>query len=262
MMTLGTESLSRILDSMDLDAWQFHPVAESTNDLAMAWAREGAPDGSLVLADAQTAGRGRSNRHWVTSPGTGLAMSLVFRLTSEEKPFVSRFTALSALSLVKALEPYSLEAEVKWPNDILLCGKKVGGVLVEADWLGDEPVGLVVGMGVNVSAGSVPITPLRYQAVSIEDALGRQIDRWELLALILKEMKVTRSILTRGAFIDLWNAHLAFRDQWIRIKMAGQVEQRVKLLGVTEAGSLLIQTEEGKKETVIDGEIVMTAFDV
>lgn len=253
------ERLTNLLDPLGLGAWQYHPVLGSTNDLALAWARAGAPDESLVLADAQTAGRGRGDRRWQTEPGCGLALSLFFRPTTEEKTCVSRFTALLALSLVKALEVYDLKAEVKWPNDILLVNKKVGGVLVETDWVGEELLGLVAGMGVNVKAGSVPKKPLRYPAISVEDALGRNIDRWALLVEILVEMRAIRSILTEEGFIDLWNAHLAFRNQWIWFISPEGTEERVKLLGVRGDGALELQEQDGENKTAITGEIVMAA---
>lgn len=255
------EKLTRILTPLELGAWQYHSTLESTNDLALAWLQQGTPDWSLILADEQTAGRGRNQRPWLTRPGSGLAMSLVFRLNPMEQSHVPRFTALAALSLVKTLDSYGLAADIKWPNDILLCGKKAGGVLVEVDWVGDELLGLVIGMGVNVGVESVPTTRLRYPAISIEEALGEQMDRWGLLANILKEMKALRRMLPDQDFVDLWNTNLAFCGQWIRFKERGETAQRVKLLGVSGEGELRLLQEGGKKKTAIDGEIVMAVSD-
>ena len=105
------EKLTHILTPLKLGAWQYYSTLESTNDLALAWLQQGTSDWSLILADEQTAGRGRNLRPWLTRPGSGLAMSLAFRLNPVEQSHVPRFTALAALSLVKVLVSHGLEAE-------------------------------------------------------------------------------------------------------------------------------------------------------
>jgi len=246
------------LDPLPLSAWQFHPVATSTNDLALAWAQAGAPDGALVVADEQTAGRGRGERRWMTQPGGALAFSLILRPTPREAACVPRFTALAALGLVAALAKLGLPAQVKWPNDVLLAGKKVAGVLVEADWQGGELNALVVGMGVNVAHASIPPDDkLRYPATSVEGALGEPLDRWALLREVLHAMLSYRRILTEPAFIDLWNEHLALRGDWVSFRLADGDTQRMKVLEVLPDGRLKLETAEGDVLNALAGEIQM-----
>lgn len=255
------EKLSNYLSPLGLGAWEFHPVIGSTNDRALAWARAGAPDWSLVLADAQTAGRGRYTRRWVTNPRVALAMSLVLRPSISEGAHISRFTALAALGLVRALAGLGLTAEIKWPNDVLLQRKKVAGVLVEGDWQADFMEALVVGMGVNITSAAVPSAEtLRYPATSVVDAAGEHVDRWALLADILGAMMEIRSLLADNAFVTEWNAHLAFRNETVLFRIPGEDGQRVKILGVGQDGRLSVQREDGQMIKVVSGEIV-TAFD-
>ena len=252
------ENLFTLLEPLGLGGWQYHPQVTSTNQLALTWAREGAPNHALVVADTQTAGRGRTGRQWVTNPGAALAVSLIVRPTSQETAYFSRFTALAALGIIQALARLGLEAVIKWPNDILLDGKKVAGVLVEADWQAGDLEALVLGMGVNVSPQAVPTSDaLRYPAISVVDAAGKDVDRWELLADTLQAMLVIRSYMTEEIFLQTWNEHLAFREQWVSFRLPGQEMQRMKIMGVTPDGWLSMETEDGVRVDAVEGEIGM-----
>jgi BirA family biotin operon repressor/biotin-[acetyl-CoA-carboxylase] ligase len=211
-----------------------------------------------VLADEQTAGRGRKSRRWEMTPGKGLAMSLILRPTSAEEAHISRFTALAALGLVHALRGYGLVGKIKWPNDVLLRGKKVAGVLVETAWVGDAIETCVIGMGVNVDLGSVPESAdLRMPATSVEAAAGVPVNRWTLLADILQAMMALRPIITGDAFIEAWNQHLALRDAWVNFHFSRGVVEKVKLQGIDGDGKLTLQHKDGREETVNSGEILV-----
>jgi BirA family transcriptional regulator, biotin operon repressor / biotin---[acetyl-CoA-carboxylase] ligase len=201
----------------------------STNDLALEWAQAGAPDWALVVADAQTAGRGRGDRRWVTEPGGALAFSLVLRPTPAEAGCFPRFTALAALGLVNALSGLGLAAQIKWPNDVLLAGRKVAGVLVEADWQAARVEAAVIGLGVNVSPGSVPpVHTLRYPATAVElswVALWTAGRCWQTL---VRRCGITAAILAQDALIDAWNAHLALRGEWVRFQVDDAAPQAVR----------------------------------
>lgn len=255
---MNAHRLQLYLDPLPLSAWKYHPVAGSTNDLALDWAREDAPDSALVVADAQTAGRGRGDRRWVTTPGAALAFSLILRPTPPEVSCVPRFTALAALGLIDTLEKWGLQGEVKWPNDVLLGGKKVAGVLVEADWQGDFPTALVVGMGVNVTPEAVPLNgELRYPATSVEDAIGKGVDRWALLAETLSAMLAYREMLTTPEFMEAWNIHLALRGAWVPFRMPDGKTQWMKVLSVLPDGRLHLEQGDGARLKAAAGEIAM-----
>ena len=185
-------SLETILTDLPVPSVHFFPTLDSTNDEAWRWVDTGAPDGSLVIADEQTAGRGRLHRHWVTIAGSSLAFSLVLLSPSIDPRFYSRLTGIAALAVCQALRThYSLPALVKWPNDILVNERKAGGVLVETRWSGDDLVAAVIGIGINIAPESVspavlPPHSLSFPATYIEGALGHPVDRMELLHTILK----------------------------------------------------------------------------
>ena len=245
-------------ENLGLGGWRFYKTIGSTNDLALEWAGRGAQDWSLVVAENQTAGRGRGGRHWLSQPGCGLTFSLILRPTVEEMACFPRFTALAALGLVGALAELGLTAQVKWPNDILLENKKVAGILVEADWVGEHVDIVVIGMGVNVSPCSVPSREyLRYQAISIENVLENRIDRWALLAAVIQKMREYRTILTSGAFIRIWNAHLVLRGETVHFKLTDGELLTGLLAGVNQAGELEIQKSNGELVTLIAGEILI-----
>ncbi len=254
-----TDDLNPYLHPLNLGAWRYFPSVSSTNDVALDWARQDAPDWALVVADAQTAGRGRNRRCWMTLPGSSLAMSLVLRPSPKEVSCFSRFTALGALGLMRALSGLGLHAELKWPNDILLARKKVAGVLVEADWQADRVVSVVMGIGVNITPESAPPPEgLRYPATAVETVLGAQVDRWALLAEALKAMRTYRTIIADEAFMQAWNDELAFKLAWVRFKMTGEAWQTVRVLEVRPDGQLALEHEDGRQTTAATGEILMS----
>jgi BirA family transcriptional regulator, biotin operon repressor / biotin---[acetyl-CoA-carboxylase] ligase len=256
-MTLP-EDLSPYLDPLGLGAWRYLPVVGSTNDVAREWASAGAPDWALVVADAQTAGRGRGERRWLTEPGGALAFSLVLRPTPAESGCFPRFTALAALGLTRALAGLGLAAQLKWPNDVLLVGRKVAGVLVEADWQSARVEAAVVGMGVNVSPGSVPpADSLRYPATSVETVLGARIDRWALLAETLIAMRDYRAVLAGDGLVEAWNANLAMVGEWVRFQVHGESPQKLRVLGVNPDGQLMLERKDSSLTQALSGEILM-----
>mgnify|MGYP002395868590 CR=1 FL=1 len=254
---VNQEKLAPYLEGLELGAWRYFHEVGSSNDHALAWASSGASDWSLVVADSQTAGRGRKGRRWVTTAGEALAMSLVLRPSEQEIAHFSRFTALAALGLIQALGKMGLQGEIKWPNDILLGKEKVAGVLVEADWQGNEMNGLVVGMGVNITQASVPErAQLRYPATSIEAVLGKKINRWRLLVDILSAMMTVRSYLSEDAFVREWNEKLAFRGDCVVFRLPGENPEPMRLVGVTQGGQLSLELTDGQRIEAVSGEIL------
>lgn len=252
------DTVGSYLDQMDIPAWRFFPMVGSTNDMALNWAKQGAPDWTLVVADAQTTGRGRAGRHWITEPGCALAFSLVFRLSPDEVAYYARLAALGGLGLIYALEGLGLRGSLKWPNDVLLSGAKVGGVLVESSWLADQLEAAVIGIGVNVSFGSVPpAEELRYPAIDIQSALGEPVDRWSLLAQIVHGLRKYRNILAEDAFVAACNQYLSWRDEWVRFQRPGEQPQEVRIIGIMSDGRLSVETQDDRKFDVLNGEIIM-----
>jgi BirA family biotin operon repressor/biotin-[acetyl-CoA-carboxylase] ligase len=246
----------RKLSSLHLGSFRYYETIGSTNDEALAWASLGAPDLSLVVADEQTSGRGRMDRRWFTTPHTALAMSLILRPTDVERAHLHRATGLLAISLTESLLALGLLPQIKWPNDVLLGGKKVAGILVESSWMGENLDAMVLGLGVNVLEAAIPpADKLLFPATSVETELGHSIDRVDLLKDILARVLDWRPNLGTDAFLKAWEKSLAFRGQQVQVGGSGEEPVIGELLGLEPDGGLRLRTEHGKSITVHFGEV-------
>ena len=227
------------LASLPLGGLRFFDTIGSTNDEALAWAALGARDLSIVIADEQTSGRGRAGRKWHTPPGAALAMSLILRATPTERTMPARVTGLAALALVQACGKHGLQAEIKWPNDILLRGRKTAGILVESTWAGNELDSSVIGIGVNVAKAAVPpADELSFPATSLEAELGQPLNRLEVLRDILVGIFGWRPRIGSPEFIQEWEQALAYRGETVTIGRENETPLTGKLLGLEPDGSL------------------------
>lgn len=242
------------------------PETGSTNDVAQKLLEQGTPDGTLVVADAQTQGRGRLGRQWVTTPGAALAFSLALRPTSRESERLAFFSPLAGLAVCQTLvEDYHLPAEVKWPNDVLLGRRKTCGVLVEAAWTGERLLGVVVGIGVNVAPSSVPPDQdVMFPATCVEQAYreaggqgspGTALDRMDLLAKIINSFFRLRPAMGSPAFLRLWQERLAFRDELVRVDPAAGDPIFGRVRGIDPNGNLRLQTQAGDEIHVAVGDV-------
>jgi BirA family biotin operon repressor/biotin-[acetyl-CoA-carboxylase] ligase len=253
------ESTLRVaLSGLPVPSVHYFAQIGSTNDQAQTLLEQGTPDGTLVVADAQTQGRGRLGRRWVTIPGAALAFSLALRPSLGEQENLVFFSPLAGLAVCRALtEEYGLPAEVKWPNDVLLNRRKVCGVLVEAVWSGSHLQGVVVGIGVNVTLSSVPPDhEVLFPATCVEQALGRPLEREALLAAILRQFLALRPSLGSAAFRQDWQSRLAFRGQEVRVDLPGAGETLTgQVIGIDEQGNLRLQTPSGDEVCVTVGDV-------
>jgi BirA family transcriptional regulator, biotin operon repressor / biotin---[acetyl-CoA-carboxylase] ligase len=262
-------SLISALAGMGFPHIRYFDRLDSTNDEAWRWVEAGASHLALVVADEQTAGRGRVGRHWVTPPGAALAFSLVLLPPALNPGLLPRLTPLGALAVHSVLERiYHLPALVKWPNDVLVGGSKVAGVLVETRWSGEKLAAAIIGIGINiapesVSAASLSPAGLNFPATCLELELKQPVDRLECLGAILYEL--THTWLPRlplSEFIQQWEARLAYRHQWVELRSenspAGDGSAGVvigKLVGLTQDGALQLATRDGSRMVVTSGEL-------
>lgn len=226
---------------------------DSTNAEALRWGGEGAPHGALVTADSQTAGRGRRGRNWSSPAGKGLYLSLILR-PGPKLDTVARLNFAACLAGVRVIhELTGLECHTKWPNDILLRGRKIGGLLSEADVQNGKLNFVVVGLGLNVNheAEDLPLRVL-YPASSLLLETGHQ---WPIPAVReawLHDFEVFYNRLLSGE----WSALRA--EFWRRCAQRGQ-EVTVQSEGGTLAGTasaldfegaLLIENETGQHRAI------------
>jgi BirA family biotin operon repressor/biotin-[acetyl-CoA-carboxylase] ligase len=238
---------------------------ESTNLAAENHIKKGASAFSLVLADTQTAGRGRHGRSWETRAGKALAFSWILypdpRIITPET--LGNLSGLGALAVAEALiEEYQLAAEIKWPNDVLVGGKKVCGVLVDVHWIGNQLKDAVLGIGINVSRGSIPEEKdLHFPAACLEDVAGRDISRLELLVKVMLSLLKWYPELSSRSFTTAWQERLAYKNEAVVLKTEKKITDQGKLLGVSDEGSLILHSDSGVDRQYRTGEIQLRLVD-
>jgi BirA family transcriptional regulator, biotin operon repressor / biotin---[acetyl-CoA-carboxylase] ligase len=253
---MNQKELEKTLSKLPLGDVRYFDSIGSTNTEALAWATSDAKDLSLVIADEQTAGRGRLDRKWFTPKGAALAFSLILRPRSEENPFLTRIVGLAALAVVDSLQTRGLIAQIKWPNDVLLNGRKVAGILVESVWSGEEVDCLVIGTGINILKSAVPSAELlNFPATSLEESLGPDVQREELLNDILTGIIALRPHIGTDSFIASWEKVLAFRGELVQIEAENGNPITGKLLGLESDGGLRLSDEQGNSITVRFGDV-------
>jgi BirA family transcriptional regulator, biotin operon repressor / biotin---[acetyl-CoA-carboxylase] ligase len=235
-----------------------HETLGSTNDLAKELGSQGAPEGTVVVAETQTRGRGRLGRDWNSPPGVGLYVSLLLRpeLPPEELPQITLTAAVAAVKAVQAV--CGLTPGIKWPNDLLWEGKKLGGILTEMETESDCIRHLVVGLGVNVNNRDFP-PEIAATATSLSLASCGPVSRLHLLQAYLEEFEALyHRFLNRefNAILSQWKEFAVTLGRVVTVRQ-GLKEITGLALEVAPDGALLIETRPGEVVRVTSGEIVL-----
>lgn len=239
----------------DTDAFQLNVLAEcdSTNTQLMRLAEAGAPAGTVIVAERQSAGRGRRERVWISSPLHSLTFSLLWRFAAESSAPEALSLAVG-LGLQRALAVAGVPAAVKWPNDILCRGRKLAGVLIEVQ-PGDIK-SAIIGIGINLRLPPHMPAAIAGNAIALDEVLSQPPTRERLLAVLLSELAATLHRYQSEGFAGLrdeWQARHAFQGSNVRITGGGEDIEGI-CSGVTERGELLIKTEKGTQR-VITGDV-------
>lgn len=230
----------------------------STNAVAFRMAEDGAPEGTTVIADSQSGGKGRLGRVWASPPGVNLYCSIILRPPIQPMA-ASQLTFLSVVALARAIEQMTnLSPRIKWPNDILIDGRKVAGLLNEMSAETDKVNFVVLGIGVNLNM-TVDQFPsdLRHPATSILIESGVRVRRTDFARCLLRELdEVYATFLQKG--------YDPVRGEWLqRSRLAGEQvtvsdNGRVtagRVLGIDEYGALLLETDDGSKVQILAGDV-------
>lgn len=238
----------------------YRPVSESTMDDARRMAqRFNLQAGALVLAESQTAGRGRAGRAWVSPPDVNLYFTvLLFPAVSALRPlaWVTPLAVALAVEEVAQAKGATVVADLKWPNDVLIAGKKVAGVLIETENLGEKFVALV-GVGVNVNLEMVDHPEISDIATSVKEAIGLKVAREEVLAAFCNhfERLYEESLGGSRRPFQMWRERLVTLGQTVVAPGAdGLVEGRA--VDVEEDGALVIETGDGWRQRVEAGDVL------
>jgi BirA family biotin operon repressor/biotin-[acetyl-CoA-carboxylase] ligase len=229
----------------------------STNDVARRLAEQGTPEGTLVLAEVQTAGRGRMGRRWEAPAGSSLLFSLVFYPQLEPQQ-THRLTMCCALGVAEAiLETTGLPATLKWPNDVLVHGRKVAGILTETGLTGDRLDWAIVGIGINVNFSRHVLERLAPGASTLASEAGHKVSRRQLLHALLKRIETHLLDLNRpDLLVEAWRSCLSTLGRRVAVAGAEGVTR-----GLAEAvdrdGALLIRDDVGRVHRFLAGDVTI-----
>ena len=233
----------------------------STNDLALEWAANGATEGTVIVARAQTAGRGRQGRRWVSPADVGLYVSLILR-PCRVVPLLTHTVGVALAESLRALT--DLQIELKWPNDLVIKTtkqvvseyRKVGGILTESAGRSGPCQYVVVGFGINLEASNLPIEVAKL-ATSVEAELGDKVDSARLMVESLAAIVRWHKILLEGqtdVILNRWRA-LSPTSEGAHVEWRGQSEWHGGMtVGIDDGGALLVR-KENQIERVLAGEI-------
>lgn len=259
MEPFSAQDIRRGLDTAFLgQSLVFLPETGSTNDEARRLAQSGAPEGTLVITDHQTSGRGRLERRWEAPPGSSLLMSLVFRppLAPHE---VQRLTMVCGLGVIDAIESETgLQVGLKWPNDVVAGGAKVAGILTEFGSTGNKVDFVMVGLGLNVNFDPAWLPEgLSVPATSLSRELERPVARLPLLWALLQAMETRYTALKAGRSPHTeWAERLVTLGQSVTVATTGALLEGVAE-GVNADGALLVRLDNGRLETVMAGDVTL-----
>ena len=234
------------------------PELGSTNDHLKELARQGAPEGLVVLAERQTAGRGRLGRSFQSPAGLGLWMSILLRpdCPPERLPRVTALTAVACTGAIRSI--CGVEAGIKWPNDLVCRGRKLCGILTELESDG-QGLAVVIGIGLNVAHRREDFPPeLRETATSLEMVTGRDVPREALAAALLRSLdRMYRDCLADdlAAWLGAYQAACVNLGREVRILRPDGREDRGTALGVDRDFGLVVRRENGTEEVLRSGEI-------
>ncbi len=229
----------------------------STNDVARELAEAGAEEGTTVVAAEQTAGRGRYARRWHSPRGEGLYHSIILRPTipPARAPLLG---AVAAVALAETLrEEYGVAADIKWPNDVMIGGRKVAGILMELEADEERVRYIILGVGVNINQVSFPeeiadaATSVRRETGMIYDPEGfrrrffARLQRWYEVWRTMGEARVLERYMALSSYV---------RGQWVNV-LCGDRRVRGRTCGLTPAGALLVEIEGGGIEAILAGDV-------
>ena len=232
----------------------YHEVVDSTMDEARKTVEAGAPEGTVILAEEQRAGRGRFNRSWVSPRGQNLLFSVLLYPSPSQ---LNQMNMASSLAVARAIEEVSgLQPTIKWPNDVRLSGRKAAGILIESSVEG-EKLSAIVGIGVNVNFDPSQTSEIASIATSMSAEAVRSFPRGQVLEAILAEMeRLYLNVRSGETIVDEWSVKVETLEKQIQVRWGDQVYEGVAQ-GLDGEGNLLLQLGDGSVLKVTAGEVTL-----
>jgi len=229
-----------------------YPSLSSTNDIAKREAKKGAREGTVILAEEQTAGRGRLKRAWL-SPRGSIALSIILHPTSAQLPYLIMVASLASARCIEKVG--GLEAQIKWPNDVLINDKKVCGILIESDVRGSAVDYAVIGIGINVNLKTADFPEIAATATSLSQELGRELSRREMIRCLLVEVESLYLALPEGDIVFReWRDRLVTLGKEVEVS-SGKTSYKGIAESVASDGSLFLRQPDGSLIKIVAGDV-------
>jgi BirA family biotin operon repressor/biotin-[acetyl-CoA-carboxylase] ligase len=232
----------------------YHPSLPSTNDVAKQKARQGAKEGTVIVAGEQTAGKGRMKRGWLSPPGS-IALSIILY---PQLAYLPSLIMVASLGVAHCVEKVAgLKAEIKWPNDVLIKSKKVCGILIESEVKGGRADYAIIGIGINVNLKPADFPEILPLATSLSHELRKDISRLELVRCLLAEIESLYLTLPSGDIVyQEWRDKLVTLGKKVRLS-----SEEATLEGIAESvardGSLRLRQSDGSLTKVVAGDVTL-----
>ena len=227
----------------------------STMDLARQEAEGSAPDGTLVVADEQTQGQGRRGRRWVSPPGGNIYATIILRPGRWDIRSLGMVAPLAVCEAVDAVA--DVRSVIKWPNDLLIEGRKIGGVLIDTRLSGEEVEYALVGVGINVNFDPSQHDEIREMATSLASEVGRELSREELLAAFLNRFeRLYLAARSDESVYEAWKARLETLGRRVEVRLGDRIEEGIAE-DVDADGNLLLRREDNSIVVLTAGDVTL-----
>lgn len=232
----------------------YHPRLKSTMDVARRQAQQGATEGTIVIAGEQTAGRGRIKRAWL-SPKGSIALSLILY---PELGYLSSLIMVASLAVVHSIERVTaLKSQIKWPNDVLINGKKVSGTLIESEVKGNQVDYAILGIGINVNLRLSDFPEIPPTATSLSQELGRDVSQLAMIRRLLVELERLYLALPSGDSVyQQWRNNLMTLGKKVRVSSDETTYEGIAE-SVAQNGSLLLRQPDGSLVKIVAGDVTL-----
>ena len=235
---------------------QCFETVDSTNLIVKDWAQQGAEEGRSAVAEEQTAGRGRRGRSWISPPGENLYFSILLRPQAEASR-MAMITLLMAIAVTQSVRELHLDAKIKWPNDVVINGKKICGILTEMYQSAAGSFFLVIGTGINVNQKEFP-EEVKKTADSLALELGTDVDREVLLASVLRHFLDCYDSFLETMDLsgqkELYESFLVNKGRVVEV-LDPKGKWQGTAIGIEKTGELLVQRKDSSVEAVYAGEV-------
>jgi len=232
----------------------YYPSLTSTMDVARREAQQGAAEGTVVLAEEQTAGRGRIKRAWL-SPRGSIALSIILYPTPA---YLSSLIMVASLAVVHCVKKVTgLKSQIKWPNDVLINQQKVCGILIESDVRGNIVDFAIIGIGINVNLRLSDFPEISPAATSLSHELGKEVSRLDMIRCLLVEMERLYLALPSGQSVyQEWRDNLVTLGKKVRVR-SGEATYTGIAESVASDGSLLLRQSDGSLAKIVAGDVTL-----